>query len=181
MALGYRHGCWEQHLLVCGPSVKVEQRVASGRVFFFLIGNDLSTKSNQSILRIKRTFWTHFCHSKAASSRPLRMNFEGINLLPCLKLPGEATRVSTSKTWILDNGRSGKALGVSFFWVQDWWWIWWDFDGFWMGFGWDFDGILMDFCWDSCWESVGWQLVSFTTYHDTCRMELKLSIKVSHC
>ena len=115
--------------------------------FFFLIGNDLSTKSNQSILRIKRTFWTHFCHSKAASSRPLRMNFEGINLLPCLKLPGEATRVSTSKTWILDNGRSGKALGVSFFLgsglVMDMMGFWWILDGYWMGFWWDFDGFLL--------------------------------------
>ena len=87
--------------------------------FFFLFdwqGSFNKIQSvNQSILRIKRTFWTHFCRSKAVSSRPLRMNFEGSNLLPCFWHPGEATRVSTSKTWILDNGRSGKALGVKGF------------------------------------------------------------------
>lgn len=64
-----------------------------------------------------------------------------------LLAPGEATRVSTSKTWILDNGRSGKALGVRFFLgsglVMDMMGFWWILDGFWMGFGWDFDGFLL--------------------------------------
>lgn len=145
MALGYRHGCWEQHLLVCGPSVKVEQRVASGSFFFFLIGNDLSTKSNQSILRIKRKFVSHFCHSKAASSRPLRMHFEGSNLLPCFWHPvrPEGFQPPRLGSWTMDvQGR--RFLVKVFFWVQDWWWI---YDGILMDFGWVLDGFWMGFWW----------------------------------
>ena len=71
------------------------------------------------------------------------MHFEGSNLLPAMLLaPGEATRVSTSKTWILDNGRSGKALGVK---VLFWFRIGDGYDGILMDFGWVLDGFLMGF------------------------------------
>ena len=102
--------------------------------------------SNQSILRIKRTFWTHFWHSKAVSSRHLRMNFEGSNLFPAWNYrwghkvfnlqdldPGQWT--FREGTW-----------GEGFFWVQDWWWI---YDGILMDFGWVLDRFWMGFWWIS--------------------------------